>query len=60
MIVRETAEYGVGSEEILDNSFKTLNGKGGNKELRMDEAYNYYTLNYSGSWFYHIARKNGD
>lgn len=57
-ILRFTMENGIGSEQVLADSFGTLNGKAAEEGRRIDEAYNYYTLEYSDSWFYHIARNS--
>lgn len=41
---------------IADN-FKTLEYMSGNPSIREDEAYNYYTFDYTESLFYKIAKK---
>lgn len=53
-----TKQGGFGSEQILADSYYTLNGVAANMAYRVDEAYNYYTLHYSESIFYKIARNN--
>jgi hypothetical protein len=44
-------------KSFLSDNFKTLEGMAGNPDIREDEAYNYYTLDYDDSVFYVIARK---
>ena len=52
------ASYGgLGNKDLIMDDFISLNGKAGNIEIRVDEAYNYYTLNYSESLFKRIGRR---
>ncbi len=44
-------------KEFLSDDFKTLEGLAGNPAIREDEAYNYYTFDYTNSLFYKIAKK---
>lgn len=55
-VCRLTNVFGLQHEEMMWDHFGTLNGMAGNSEVRGDEAYNYYTLEYSDSLFYKIAR----
>ena len=43
-------------KSFISNQFITLEGFADNPNVRDDEAYNYYTLNYSDSLFYHISK----
>ena len=40
---------------ICDN-YKSFEGYAGNPNVREDEAYNYFTMNYEDSLFYKISR----
>lgn len=55
-VCRLTRVFGLRNEEMLWDHFGTLEGMAGNPDVRSDEAYNYYTLEYSESLFYKIAR----
>lgn len=57
VVVITSFEYGIGSEKNINNKIKTFDGYAENPTKRADEAYNYYTLHYSESLFYKIARK---
>lgn len=47
-------------KSYIKDDYKTFEGCAGNDEIRMDNAYNYFTLNYSESLFARIARKHSD
>jgi hypothetical protein len=51
-------EKGIGNEKLIYNDLQTLNGVGGNPNLRADQAYNYYTFEYDKSLFYKISKKD--
>lgn len=55
--VQYTLEEGIGSEELLMDGIDSYDGWAANPKKRADDAYNYYTMNYSESLFYKIARK---
>lgn len=42
---------------FLADKYKTLEGFSGNPDVRIDEAYNYFTPDYEHSLFYYIAKK---
>lgn len=44
-------------KSYLKDDYKSFEGYAGNPDIRVDEAYNYFTLNYSDSLFKKIARK---
>ena len=48
---------GLRNETLIIDDFYTLNGMAGKDGIRVDEAYNYYTLNYSESLFKLIGRR---
>jgi len=55
-VCRLTRVFGLSHEEMIMDDFGTLNGMAGNPQIRVDEAYNYYTLNYSRSMFRYVGR----
>ncbi|MBR5179710.1 MAG: hypothetical protein IKW90_13050 [Lachnospiraceae bacterium] len=42
---------------FLADKYKTLEGFSGNPDIRIDEAYNYFTPDYQQSLFYYIGKK---
>lgn len=57
MLTTYSGYYKSDRSSFLSDNFKTLEGFAGNPQIRDDEAYNYYTFNYTESLFYYIARK---
>ena len=57
VVVFTSFQYGIGSEQNINDNVKSFDGYAGNLTKRADEAFNYYTMNYSDSLFYKIARK---
>lgn len=55
--VRNTMEYGIGAEGNIRLEWSSFDGWAGNPDVRVDNAYNYYTMNYSQHIFYKLARK---
>lgn len=56
-LYRLTKAYGFCNKQVIMDEFHTLDGMAGKVDERPDEAYNYYTLEYSESIFHLIARK---
>lgn len=52
----DTRTYGFATEMNVHDSFGTLNGFAGSPDVREDEAYNYFTMDYHDSYFYRIGR----
>lgn len=55
--VQYTVENGIGDEHNLQLEWDSFDGWAGNPAVRVDNAYNYYTMNYSQHIFYKIAKK---
>ncbi len=54
--VHGTLENGIGNERNVKLDWDFFDGWAGNPTVRMDNAYNYFTMDYSQSIFYKIAR----
>ena len=55
--IRFTFGHGIGDERNLMLEWSSFDGWAANPDVRVDNAYNYYTLDYSQHAFYKIARK---